>query len=177
MSRATANINRLPPSEFSPWLWPTECAHRKSATIQAPRCTTERNEEVFDGHAGKSRERVARVIRNRAGEGGNRTLREEGTGQGGTVRRKGSRRCCTFVGVQFRVKTLSRLQIYSGRRRLENFKETRMGCLLLSRPARESIDPLFTSTNSRLLTQLVGAFYRLINIIIISQISLLPRAS
>lgn len=27
------------------------CAHRKSATIQAPRCT-ERNEEVFDGRGG-----------------------------------------------------------------------------------------------------------------------------
>lgn len=81
MSRATANINRLSPSEFSPWLWPTECAHRKSATIQAPRCTTERNVEVFDGRG--SRERVVRVIRNKSGRG----WKSRSVGKGGKEKR------------------------------------------------------------------------------------------
>lgn len=46
-ARATANINRFFPDEFPPPA--TSCAHRKSTTIQAPRCVTERNEVRFDG--------------------------------------------------------------------------------------------------------------------------------
>lgn len=50
------------------------------------------------------------------------------------------------------------LDTCSGRRRLENFKEIRTGCLLLLRSAHENIDAVFISIDTRLLAQLVTLF-------------------
>ena len=50
------------------------------------------------------------MIRNRTDEGGSRASWKRKVRRNGK-RRKGSRRCCTLVRVQFRVKTLSGLQI------------------------------------------------------------------
>ena len=110
VSHATVNINRLSSSKFFPWLWPTKCAHRKSATIQTKVHDREKRRVKRLWRARKSRRRVFRMIRNRT-EDGSRASWERKVKRNGE-RRKGSRRCCTLVRVQFRVKTLSRLQIY-----------------------------------------------------------------
>lgn len=59
----------FPGRVFSSRLWPTECAHRKSTTIQAPRCATERNECLEDM---EERGEIGGGRRGREGESGDK---------------------------------------------------------------------------------------------------------